>query len=384
MIPYGRQYIDEDDIQAVVNVLRGDYLTTGPCIASFEKNLAEYVGAKYAVAVSSGTTALHLAVKVLGLSMKAEGMTSVNTFLASANAMIYCGLRPLFADINLKSRNITVDSVAKYITPNTRLIIPVHFAGEPCDVRALQMNFGDDVCIVEDAAHALGSKYADGSRVGSCRYSHMTTFSFHPVKIVTTGEGGAITTNDPEIYARLVRLRNHGMEKDKILNACWGFTDGEKNIWYYEQQELGFNFRMPDINAALGISQLKKIDGFIKRRKEISAIYADKLGNSDFVSTPHYSKETALHLYTVLVDFKKLGKTRNECMKSLKRDGVLTQVHYIPLNLQPYYQQHYGYTDEGYPNAVEYYRCCLSLPLFPAMNNEDVNIVVDAIKKLGT
>ncbi|MDP3014641.1 MAG: aminotransferase class I/II-fold pyridoxal phosphate-dependent enzyme, partial [Candidatus Subteraquimicrobiales bacterium] len=275
-IPYGKQWIDEDDIKAVEEVLKSDFLTQGPKIAEFEKAICRYTGAKYCVAAANGTAALHLAVLALEIKRGSEGITSPITFVASANALIYGGLRPIFADIDEKTYNIDPTEIKKRITLKTKVLIPVHFAGQSADMAEIsKIAKSKDLLIIEDAAHAIGSRYADGAKIGSCGYSDMTTFSFHPVKTITTGEGGAITTNSGKLYKRLLLLRTHGITKDeKELSQTPG-------PWYYEMQALGYNYRLTDIQAALGISQLKKLDKFKFRRREIVEAY-----NKAFSSLP--------------------------------------------------------------------------------------------------
>jgi UDP-4-amino-4,6-dideoxy-N-acetyl-beta-L-altrosamine transaminase len=383
MIPYGKHWIDEDDIAAVVDVLKSDFITQGPGIADFETSLADYLGVKYAVAVANGTAALHLAVKSLNLEKGTQGITSPNTFAASANCFIYNGLTPGFADIENKTYCIDPAEIKKRVTGQTKVIIPVHFAGQPADMEKIaDIAKNNNMVIIEDASHAIGSRYGNGRLVGSCCYSDMATFSFHPVKTIATGEGGAITTNDRNLYEKLIMLRNHGITKDysrfKMQHAEL------TGPWYYEMQELGFNYRMTDIQAALGISQLKKIERFIKRRRRIIKEYNRAFAAIEWLTTP-YERDgvfSAFHLYVLKFDFEQINKTRSQVMQELRAKGIGTQVHYIPVHLQPYYRENYGFKEGDFPGAEDYYRQCLSIPLYPKMTDKDVQCVIAAVSAL--
>ena len=378
-LPYGRQWIDEDDIAAVTRVLRSDYLTTGPEIKAFEAELASYVGARYCVAVSSATAGLHIAVAALELPPGSEGITSPNTFVASANCMVYNGLVPRFADIEPETFNIDPAEIERAITENTQLLIPVHFAGRACDMdRISGIVRRNNLRVIEDAAHAIGSRYADGSRVGCCKYSDMTVFSFHPVKTMTTGEGGAITTNDEELFRRLMMLRSHGITKDPAQMSTY------PGPWYYEMQSLGFNYRMTDIQAALGRSQLAKLDRFMARRQELVKRYQQELADIASLKTPDSSQDeyTCFHLYVVRIDWDALGMVRADVMERLRSAGVGTQVLYIPVHTQPYYSESLGYNAGDFPAAERYYDQALALPLYPAMTEDDQERVVKAILAL--
>ncbi|MGI5172137.1 UDP-4-amino-4,6-dideoxy-N-acetyl-beta-L-altrosamine transaminase [Treponema sp. OMZ 840] len=379
MIQYGHQYIDDNDIQAVIDVLKSDFLTQGPAVSRFENKIREITGARYCVAVSNATAGLHIAVAALNLSENSEGITSPNTFLASANCLVYNNLIPVFADINPDTYNIEPDEIEKKITSNTEVIIPVHFAGLACDMGRIK-NIADDhnIKVIEDAAHAIGSRYADGTPVGNCTYSDMTVFSFHPVKTITTGEGGAITTNDESLYKRLLELRSHGMTKDTEL------LTQNPGPWYYEMHSLGFNYRMTDIQAALGYSQLLKLQQFRERRQSIVNRYNKAFDGIPYVKLPYrtFEQVSCFHLYVLQIDFEKLGTVRKEFMKKLTDKGIGTQVHYIPVHTQPYYKTHYGYKIGDYPIAERYYQKALSLPLYPAMSDDDVQKVIDAVKEL--
>ncbi|MCX5785937.1 MAG: UDP-4-amino-4,6-dideoxy-N-acetyl-beta-L-altrosamine transaminase [Elusimicrobia bacterium] len=379
-IPYGKQWLDKDDIEAVIGVLKSDFLTQGPAVENFEKKICEITGSRYCVAVANATAALHLAVTSLEIEKNREGITSPNTFLASANCLIYNNLKPVFADINPRTYNITAENIQKRISSKTSVIIPVHFAGQTCDMSAIKkLADENNLYVIEDAAHAIGSKYADGTMAGNCKYSDMTVFSFHPVKTITTGEGGAITTNNEKLYKRLLMLRNHGMTKDPALLAQ------NPGPWYYEMQCLGFNYRVTDMQSALGVSQLNKLDRFVQRRREIANKYNKAFENIDWLLRPYEENpgSSAFHLYVLEIDFEKLGITRKEVMERLQGNGIATQVHYIPVHTQPYYKSNFGYNWGDCPIAENYYQKALSLPLYPRMTDEDVAYVIKNVKNLG-
>lgn len=373
-LPYGRQWIDEDDIQAVVDVLKGDYLTTGPKIAEFERAFAENVGAKYAVAVNSGTAALHAAAFAAGIHEGDEIITSPITFAASANCVLYLGGRPIFADIDPKTYNIDPMEIWKQITPKTRAIIPVHFTGQPVDldeIHSIAEKYR--LVVIEDAAHALGAEYK-GKKIGGL--SDMAIFSFHPVKHITTGEGGMITTNNSNYYQKLLLFRTHGITRDKTL------LFQNEGGWYYEQQELGFNYRMTDFQAALGLSQLKKSDQFLKRRRELADIYNQSLRNIPGIILPYQAPDTnsSWHLYVIQIG-DEAGKNRREVYDELKRANIGVNVHYIPVYRHPYYQT-FGFPKGLCPNAESYYKRALTLPLFPGMSERDALEVVEILKEI--
>lgn len=375
-IPYGRQNITEEDIAAVNVVLRSDFLTQGPTVVEFENHIARLVGAKYCVALANATAALHLAVLVLKLEEGSEGITSPNTFIASANCMPYSGLVPRFADIDDRTYNIDPVSVEKHITSKTRLLIPVHFAGQVADMNKLSViarNHG--LKVIEDAAHAIGSTYEDGSYVGNCKYSDMTVFSFHPVKTITTGEGGAITTNNEALYHGLLALRSHGITRNPSV------MQKNPGPWYYEMHDLGFNYRLTDIQAALGLSQLKRLQEIKQRRREIVAKYNKAFSNESIMVHPFEPSglQSCFHLYVVRIDFTVLKINRAGFMTTLKENGVGTQVHYIPVYQQPWYVTHWGDQSERFPRAEHYYSQTLSLPLFPTMTDQDVTRVIDVV-----
>ncbi|MBU2511631.1 UDP-4-amino-4,6-dideoxy-N-acetyl-beta-L-altrosamine transaminase [bacterium] len=384
-IPYGRQWIDGSDIEAVSEVLRSDWITQGPKITEFERALCDYTGAKYGTAVNSGTSALHICCLAAGIKPGDEVITSPITFVASANCVRYCGGTPIFADIDLKTYNIDPKELEKRITEKTKAVIPVHFAGQSCDlsvirqvVKAAENRFGHKIWIIEDASHALGSRYK-GHEVGSCVYSDMTVLSFHPVKHITTGEGGAVFTNQAELDERLKLFRSHGITShpDKMQQNL--------GTWYYEQQELGFNYRITDIQAVLGSSQIKKLKRFKERRREIVDRYNEKFKCLANVTIPYENEScnSNFHLYVLLFDFEKMGINKNEFMSSLRERSVFTQVHYIPVHTQPYYRDLYAYKWGDFPNAEQYFQRCLSFPLFPALHDKEIETVIQAVTFLS-
>ncbi len=391
---YGSQSLDERDIEAVVEVLKSDFLTQGPAVARFEAALAERVGAKYAVAVSSGTAALHLACLASGMKPGDVGVTSALTFVASANAFLYAQGRALLSDIDAQTLCMSKDTLARALTGESPLkaVTPVHFAGLSVGLSAIRKHVGNDVSIIEDACHALGGDDEDGLPVGCCAHSNMTVFSFHPVKPITTGEGGAITTNDPYLRDLLQRLRSHGIEKEpELLQLRDQGVDEDSGAvfpWYYEQQMLGYNYRMSDIHAALGLSQLAKLDGFIARRREIALFYDRKVSRLAHVrgvhSAPEMRKRSGLHLYVIRCNYKALGKTRERVMTELKTRGIGSQVHYIPLYRQPFHMKREKWCSGDFPICEGYYAEALSIPLFASMRDEDVERVSQALDEVLT
>lgn len=375
---YGRQTILPSDIQAVISVLKSPFLTQGPLIKRFEEALCRYTGAKYAVAVSSGTAALHLACLAAGVKPGDEGITSPMTFVASANCIAYCGGTVVLADIDKNTGLIDPERIRQSITPKTKVIIPVHYTGQSCDMdRIHSMVQGKRIFIIEDACHAIGSTYK-GTNVGSCRYSDMTVFSFHPVKTITTGEGGAITTNNKRLYERLLRLRNHGITKEK---KQFQYSSHENEPWYYEMQELGFNYRMTDIQAALGLSQLKHLQVFVRKRAHLVTLYDQLFSNQRYI-TPlgHISYgQSCRHLYILKIDFKKIRKTRTNVMNILKQKGIATQVHYIPVYLHPFYTRKLTLHSNAYPHTEKFYEQCLSIPLYPSLTNMQAHWIARTI-----
>lgn len=370
-IPYGRQWIDEGDIEAVVETLKSDYLTTGPKIDEFEKLVAEYVGAKYAVAVSNGTAALHVACLAAGIKEGDEVITTPITFVASANCVLYCGATLVFADINPITYNIDPDDIRKKITSKTRAIIAVHFTGQPCEMDEIKQIAEEyNLLVIEDAAHALGADYK-GVRVGSI--SDITSFSFHPVKHITTGEGGMITTNSKEVYEQLLLYRSHGITRDEALMTN---NDGP---WYYQQLELGFNYRITDIQCALGISQMKKIDSFVARRKEIAERYNKAFKNSDGIIIPGQLEgcNNSWHLYVIQVT----NKNRLEVFNALRTRDIGVNVHYIPVYTQPYYRLN-GYANVKCPQSEEVYSRFISLPMYAMLTEDEQDYVIEQVKEL--
>lgn len=365
-IPYGTQSIDEDDIQAVVDVLHSDYLTTGPYIEQFEQKVAKYVGAKYAVAVSNGTAALHVACLAAGIKEGDEVITTPITFAASANCVLYCGGTPVFADIKKDTYNIDPDDIRRKITKNTKAIIVVDFTGQPCELDEIHAIAKEhNLLVIEDGAHALGAKYK-GKKVGTL--SDLTTFSFHPVKHITTGEGGMVTTNSKELYQRLLLFRSHGITRDKNLLTC---NEGD---WYYQQLELGYNYRITDIQCALGISQMNKLDSFIKRRKEIVERYNEVFANEEEIMIP-YQKEgcnSSWHLYVIQV------RNRKDVFDELRGAGIGVNVHYIPIYTFPYYQNH-GYKEVHCLTAEKLYEGLISLPIYPKLLPEEQEYVIEQV-----
>lgn len=395
IIPYGRQWIDENDIQSVVNLMSSERITQGPKVEEFEKALSEYCGAKYAVAVNSGTSALHIACLAAGVKEGDEVVTSPNTFVASANCAVYCAAKPVFADIDLKTYNVTAEEIKKKINTKTKAIIPVHFAGQSCDMESIkkvvknkEKEFNNKIFIIEDACHALGSFYK-GKHVGSCAFSDMTVMSFHPVKHITTGEGGVVLTNDEMLYNKLKRFRSHGITNNpkEFINKHYAFNDlsfpNQKlpGPWYYEQVDLGYNYRITDIQCALGLSQFRKLREFCSRRREIANMYNEAFNSIESIQIPFESKDcnSNFHLYVLLFNFNQIGIERAQLMIELKQRGIQTQVHYIPVHTQPFYQEKIGTNWGDCPNAEKYYQKCLSIPLYPTMSDSDVERVIDAV-----
>lgn len=367
-IPYGRQSIDEEDIQAVVDVLCSDYLTTGPKVAEFEQKVADYVGAKYAVAVSNGTAALHIACLAAGICQGDEVITTPITFAASSNCVLYCGGTPIFADIDAHTYNIAPQEIERKITDRTKAIIPVHYTGQPCDMDVImEIARKHNLLVIEDAAHALGASYK-GIRIGSI--SDMTCFSFHPVKPITTGEGGMVVTNDEELYKRLVLFRSHGITRDEEL-----LTENQGG-WYYQQLELGYNYRITDISCALGSSQMDKLDIFLEKRREIANRYNKAFKNVQGIKTPQQMENcsSGWHLYMIQV----MNKNRREVFDRLRAAGIGVNVHYIPVYQHPYYRNH-GYSDCCLPNAENFYERAVSLPIYPALTVEQQQYVIDKV-----
>ena len=374
MLPYGRQSVDEADIEAVTQVLRSKWLTTGPCVAAFEEAFAEWVGAKYAVAVSSGTAALHAAAFAANIKAGDEVIVTPLTFVATANCVLYQAGSVVFADVRAETFNLDPVQVEAHITPSTRAVITVDYTGQPSDLDELMaLARKHNLIIIEDASHALGAKYCNQS-VGSL--AHLTTFSLHPVKHVTTGEGGMITTDDRDLVFRLRAFRNHGVSSDHGQREAAG-------SWLYEMVDLGYNYRLTDFQCALGISQLKKLPVWLSRRREIAVKYTGAFSAMPEIEPPKVlaDRESAWHLYVVLLNLDQLQVGRAEVFKALKAENIGVNVHYIPVPWHPYYQQ-LGYDKGCWPLAEKAYERMLSLPIFPSMTNGDVEDVITAVEKV--
>jgi len=375
-LSYGKQNIDEDDIQEVIKVLKSDYLTTGPYVKIFEENIANYVGASYAVAFSNGTAALHGACFAAGIEEGDEVIVSPMTFAASSNAILYCGGIPIFCDIDMNTGNIDVSKIEEKITSKTKAIIPVDFAGHSVDMdEIIKIANKYNLIVIEDGAHALGGEYKN-KKIGNG--AHMTEFSFHPVKPITTGEGGIITTNDKELYNKLIRFRSHGITRDKNF-----LVNKNEGPWYYEQLELGFNYRLTDIGAALGVSQLKKLDKFIERRREIANIYNEAFKDIEEIEIPieyDYAK-SGYHIYVIKLKLEKLCKTRKEIFMELENNNIGVNVHYVPVYYHPYYKE-LGY-DKGLCKVAEqFYERIITLPLHPSITNEEIKYIISKVKEV--
>lgn len=395
LLPYGRPLIDEDDIAAVCRVLRSQWLTTGPAVDAFEAALAEKVGAAHAVACANGTAALHLACLALELGPGDAIIVPAITFAATANCARFVGAEAVFADVDPSTGLMEAEHVAAAarraatLGLKARAVLPVHFAGQVVGLDDLcDLADGLGLAVVEDACHALGAKPQDSElpatgRVGACRASAMTVFSFHPVKTVTMGEGGAITTNDATLAERLRHFRGHGITRSPaaLADTAAGLdAEGRTNPWYYELADVGFNYRASDTQCALGLSQLGKLDAFVAARERLAERYDSVLGPFAPLVVPllrHRGRLHAWHLYVVLVDFAAAGRDRGGLMRALQKEGIGSQVHYIPLHRQPYYRRRYG--PLVLPGADEFYRRCLSLPLFVGLEAEDVDRIADAL-----
>jgi UDP-4-amino-4,6-dideoxy-N-acetyl-beta-L-altrosamine transaminase len=382
-IPYGRQDVRAADVDAVIAVLRSDWLTQGPTVPRFEAAVADYCGAKHAVAVNSATSGLHIACLALGLGPGDRLWTSPNTFVASANCGLYCGAEVDFVDIDSHTYNMSVDALAAKLEQAEakgqlpKIVVPVHFAGQSCDmqgIRALGERYG--FRIIEDAAHAVGGKYR-GAPIGSCRFSDIAVFSFHPVKIVTTGEGGAALTNDAELAARMARLRSHGITQDPA--RMQGESDGP---WYYQEIELGWNYRMTDIQAALGCSQMGRLDDYVRQRTTLAERYDRLLANSGLVlpwSDPDCA--SAWHLYVIGWNDEASRFSRGEVFVRLRAAGIGVQVHYIPVHTQPYFRK-LGFKLGQYPNAEAYYGRAITIPLYPGLTGAQQDEVVERLRTM--
>lgn len=373
-LQYGRQYIDDEDIMSVIEALKSDFLTTGPLVEEFERKFADYVGAKYAVAVSNGTAALHIACLAAGLQKGDEGITTPITFAASSNCMLYCGAKPVFCDINLDDYNIDENKIKSYINEKTKVILPVDFTGQCCNIgKIMEIAKENNLIVIQDASHSLGSKYLD-KQIGSI--ADMTTFSLHPVKTITSGEGGVVTTNSLALYEKLKLYKTHGITKSK-----GNLRNKEHPEWYYEQIYLGYNYRITDLQSALGISQLNKIEKFITKRKLLVNTYNELLKDIDgiILQKEEYYSDTSRHLYIIRLDLNKFKATRDDIYNALIAENIGVNIHYIPVYKHPYYKE-IGYEDIICENAETFYNSSITLPLHVNMNESDINDVVNALK----
>lgn len=382
MIPYGRQEITQEDIDAVVEVLKSDFLTQGPKVPEFENAVASHVGAKFGVAVNSATSALHVACAALGLGERDWLWTSPVTFVASANCGLYCGANVDFVDIDPRTYNLCLDALERKLEQAReqdrlpKVVVPVHLCGQPCDmerIKALSERYG--FRIVEDASHAIGGKY-QGEFIGSGRYSDITVFSFHPVKIVTTAEGGMAVTNDAELAQRMEMLRSHGITRDPAR-----MTHEPDGPWYYQQVDLGFNYRMTELQAALGVSQMERLDDFVKRRHELARRYDELLADLPVV-TPwqHPDSYSGLHLYVIRLKLGEIRASHREVFELLREQGIGVNLHYIPVHTQPYYSA-MGFAPEDFPEAMHYYNEAISIPMYHGLTFEQQEAVVEALKQ---
>lgn len=387
MIPYSKQNISFRDALNVAKQVKFKSLTQGFQITNFEERIAKYVDARFAVAVSSGTAGLHLAHLALGQTKGSKVITSPISFVASANSIIYAGQEPVFIDIDPDTGNLDVEKLQQTVGKlQIKTVVPVHYAGFPCEMEKIfNICQKSSIRIIEDAAHALGANYETGEKIGSCKYSDLTVFSFHPVKSITTGEGGIITTNNEDLYIKLIKLRTHGIAKNEhpLQNEILGLTNGKRNTWYYEMQELGFHYRLTEIQAALGVSQMRKLDTFINKRRKVAKRYSKflkKLNNLEVLKS-NENMIGAFHLYPIKIKFDKIQISRNDLIQSLKKLGIMSQVHYIPIPLQPYYKN-LGYTMTELPNAMDFYHRILSIPIYPGLGILKQRKVIKSLTKL--
>ncbi|WP_018506515.1 UDP-4-amino-4,6-dideoxy-N-acetyl-beta-L-altrosamine transaminase [Thiobacillus thioparus] len=383
MIPYGRQDISEDDIQSVVDVLRSDYLTQGPVVPAFEKAIANCCGATHAIAVNSATSALHIACLSLGVGPGDWVWTSPITFVASANCALYCGAGVDFVDIDPRTYNLSSQALARKLEDAERVgrlpkvVIPVHLCGQACDMQAihvLSQRYGFK--IIEDASHAIGGKYK-GEPIGNCRYSDITVFSFHPVKIITTAEGGMALTNDPELAGHMSLLRSHGITRDPRQ-----MTHEPDGSWYYQQIDLGYNYRMTELQAALGLSQMRRLDEFVAKRHAIARRYDEQLADLPVVIPwQHPDCYSGLHLYVIRMQLDQIKKSHPQIFEALRDQGIGVNLHYIPVHTQPYYQR-MGFQAGDFPEAERYYTEAISLPMYPVLTDKNQDYVVRVLKEL--
>ena len=378
-LPYGKQSINQKDIEAVIEVLRSSFLTTGPRVADFESALANRVGAKHGIAIANGTASLHAMCDALHLQEGDEVIVPAVTFLATANCVLYVGATPVFCDVDPTSGLMTPETFEAAITPKTKAVIPVHLTGNPVDLKGIaQVAQQHGIAVIEDAAHAVGA-YEEAGPIGGCLHSQMVSFSFHPVKHITTGEGGMIMTNDDDTATRLRQFRSHGMTRNPDV-----LTRPHEGPWYYEQHHLGYNYRITDLQCALGLSQLERLDEFINQRRALAHLYDQALEDIPWIRPIQKERtgcKSAYHLYATLVDEDQLGMSKVDLVHALRAHQIGTQVHYIPIPMQPYYQER-GWTVDDFPGALKYYRQTLSLPLFPLMTPADVEEVVAVLKQI--
>ena len=388
-IPYSKQYIDKKDILNVSKALKNQFITQGPLIEKFEKRVCKIVKSKYAVALSSCSAGLHIAVASIKKNKKKkEILTSPISFVSTSNTILHNNYRPAFVDIDKSSLNICIKNLKKILNKNKKIqaIIPVHLSGYASNSKEIyEICSKKKITVIEDAAHSFGAKFNDGTMVGSCKYSDLTVFSFHPVKTITTGEGGVITTNSKKIYQNLIKLRSHGVQKNSKfwINKKLGFSNKVKNNWYYEMQDLGFNYRITDIQCALGLSQLDKLKNIINKRRKIAKFYDQKLRNLKNMFIPQFGKrgKSANHLYVLNINFKKIGISRNIFMNKLSKKNIITQVHYIPIPLHPYYKKK-GYKMDKLNKSIEYYEQAISIPIYYNLTLQNQLKVIKNIKKI--
>lgn len=380
ILSYGKQQISADDIRSVAEVLKSDWITQGSKVQEFEDTIAAYCGAKHAVVVSSGTAALHLACLVAGLGPGDEAVTSPVTFLATANSVVYVGATPVFSDIDYETTNLDAGKLPAAITRRTKVVLPVHLGGLPCDMKPISdLALAKGLTVIEDACHAFGAEYR-GEKIGSCRYSDMTVFSFHPVKLITTGEGGCITTNSTKYYKRLMALRSHGVYRSPSLQRKHGG-------WFSEMRQLGFNYRITDFQCALGLSQLVKVDHFLAKREIVARRYSHAFQDLGVqVKLPALSypdRRHAWHLYLFRLNSGRSRNSRRQLYDALRKDGILAQVHYVPIYKNPFYKDLLGNRARtNTPNAEKYYKETLSLPIYPALREHEITRVIRAVRRI--
>ncbi|MFX1383444.1 MAG: UDP-4-amino-4,6-dideoxy-N-acetyl-beta-L-altrosamine transaminase [Promethearchaeota archaeon] len=377
-LPYGTQWLDDNEINEVIDALKSSWITTGPKMRLFEENFKEYIGTKYAVAINSGTAALHISTSCININPGDEVITTPLTFVASANCIVYRGGTPIFADIKKDTYNIDPNEIRKKITSKTKAIIPVHFAGQPCDMDEIcDIASENNLFIIEDAAHAIDAEYK-GKKIGNI--SDLTIFSFHPVKNITTAEGGMVTTNNNELYDKLLIFRTHGISRDAVKRF------GKSGGYYYDMQVLGFRYNMSELHAALGIHQLNKLESFQKRRREIVKIYNREIADIKEITIPYVKKDVkhSWHLYIIQLNLEKLKVDRDRIFKALREENIGVNVHYIPVHYHSYYQEKFGLQKGILPNVEWLFPRLLTIPLFPKMTENDVYDVINALEKVLT